>query len=150
MVIAMPRASALGSTRSASRISPPRLAATHHPPKEKNAATVAPAIAGRRGAEPARCATRGTKWPKSPAPLTNPQTTSAARAPSFRTVTPRRMPSPMRRPIAFAAANRRTHAIATTFCPPAVSGATAETYAATPVASAAVSPGSITSRHFQP
>src|SRR6266850_1947487 len=67
VMIATPIASARGTVRAGSRASPASLGISHQPPNAKNAPTSPAANAIGSGSEPARCATKGTKFDQLPA-----------------------------------------------------------------------------------
>ena len=128
MVIAMPRASAFGSVRSASRISSPMLAATHQPPKEKKAATVAPPSAGKKRRRAGTLGDEGDEVGEVPGPADEAPDDQGAQGAELQDrreaqdavpdpQAARRWPRP----------GRGRTPIATTFCAPAVSGTMADT-----------------------
>src|SRR5580693_9908367 len=91
-----PMASARGSVRPGSRISPAIFAASHQPPKQKNAPTNAPPRAGANGNAPERCATKGTKFDQEPRRNTSAQTVRVASTANFSQVIQRRKPALIR------------------------------------------------------
>src|SRR5580658_8113748 len=91
-----PTTSARGSVRPGSRNSPAIFAASHHPPKQKNAPTNAAPNAGANGNAPERCATKGTKFDQEPRRNTSAQTVRVASTANFSQVIQRRKLALMR------------------------------------------------------
>ena len=83
-------------------------------------------------------------------PIPTPHAAIAASRPSFRAVSPWRIPAPALSPTTFAPAASRIAPIAVSFIPRADIGTSDAAYVARPVAIAAVMPGSVTSSDIQP
>src|SRR6185369_5637978 len=106
---------ARGRVRPASRTSPEILLTSHHPPKEKNAPTIAAPKARSNGSEPGLCATKGRKFDHEPRRSEKPHTTSTARSPSFSHVLQRSTPALTRMLSMFKVQSSQMTATATNF-----------------------------------
>src|SRR5580692_5356417 len=91
-----PRARARGRVRPGSRTSPAIFAASHQPPKQKNAPTKAAPNADASGNAPERCATKGTKFDQEPRRNTSAQSVRVASTANFSQVIQRRKPALIR------------------------------------------------------
>src|SRR5580693_4743950 len=145
-----PTTSARGSVRPGSRNSPAIFAASHHPPKQKNAPTNAAPNAGANGNAPERCATKGTKFDQEPRRKARAQTVRVASTANFSQVIQRRKPALMRVLNIFKAHKNQIAAIAAILIASGDQWKMYAAYEASPVANAPVSPGSRTSRLIQP
>src|ERR1700678_1412473 len=91
-----PKARARGSVLPGWGTAPAIFAASHQPPKQKNAPTKAPPRAGANGNAPERCATKGTKFDQEPRRNTSAQTVRVASTANFSQVIQRRKPALIR------------------------------------------------------
>src|SRR5436190_13427864 len=90
VTMSTPKIIARGRLRPGSRASPAILLTSHHPPKVKNAPTIAIASAGPNGSDPDLCATSGAKFDHDPIRNTSAHTTRNPRIPSLSHVLQRR------------------------------------------------------------
>ena len=100
-----PSAIPRGNVRRGSRTSPPILLMSHHPPNEKKPATIPPASALNKGAEPGRRGASGQKVPQSPNRPRTPHKTIKKRETIFSTASALNRLAPILTPRILAAAS---------------------------------------------